>query len=884
MPKATFAERDRRDRAKRFEVLIEKLREFRRDASDDDTLEIWSTLLANVQLINRMAQLGASEDTVAQEQEQVLLAKKLRTSVNEAIISVFSPKSENLLRAMEEAGFSLANDLFESWVSSPSALVPAQGASTLLRSVDVLAELTAEDLKWRLRTLVDWFEDAHTSDDGIDDSLPSMSPPIVWYDDVVTEIVDGNPITITGWVNLLTQEAVPDTAIGKAFADGYLAERKYVERLRKEIMDLRQSLAMKGRPRPEIDAMIADTEAVLEKMRRAVGFQDFFRRRLVPTLEDPFRSSTPIPSADMIAAPWREAAATNGMLSQHDLDALKVMPGRWAWEPDHNKEVVYERSPPDDPVVDDLLARLLEVNGEDLAARFARIAVRFNALENPKTTNRIVLNLDNVKHPLFPIAAAGEPDPRRLKPPMVLTEEAHRFSFEGNLFPRGSAGEYLFALPPGSVVVWPKGEAPYLRGRGWRVTCDRRLLAWSGDVEPDWIMPFGGVDQPPGPCEGENLSPVAYHGWVSHRGLRWWNVDGSGELSDETLYEWEDRRFRVREQAWAALKSKGPSGLSASQWRWVHWNFIGHYFGDHSWRLPPSGWRWLGEDGPGHVAPGGKRLAFVTGLDSAPSEWSEVQHNRKWMGDVLPQRMRDHALVRALQCRPGGTTEPFVEVLLESVREAMEEINAHPGRRKAFEDLRLKMLGGVSLDVFWERAEAQRRFDAEVAAQWATDVEDHRKWMRQNCRVAVVPDPSEVGEDHGPTAVLRFVPWTHDFAPEPLLVPEQMRMPFVPDGVGYDFTRDKDKGAGLPDKPAPFMDPGYMVKLMIPSAHAQIFENVASMGDPVVQPDLSVPLGATSVDDPAMIAAAAAARGESVDEFLERDRRCLAEIERLLFR
>jgi hypothetical protein len=250
---------------------------------------------------------------------------------------------------------------------------------------------------------------------------------------------------------------------------------------------------------------------------------------------------------------------------------------------------------------------------------------------------------------------------------------------------------------------------------------------------------------------------------------------------------------------------------------------------------------------------------------------------------VFPQRLRDHALIRALECRPGGSNEPFVEVFLESLRETMQAINADPGRREGFEVLRSRLLGGVSIDVFWERAEAQRKFDAEVRADWLADVEDHRDWMRENCRVAVVPDPSGCGENEGPRAVLRFVPWTHDFAPEPFVVPEQMRMPVVPGGVGYDFSRDKDQGAGPPGSPAAFMDPVYMTKLLLPSAHPRLFENMASMGDPVVQPDLSVPIGACSTDPLSVIAAAAAARGESVEEFVDRERRCLEEIERLLF-
>jgi len=201
----------------------------------------------------------------------------------------------------------------DSTSSNADGPVGASG-SQLMRSADVLSKMNADDLEERLRTLKAWFEDAHTIKDRINQNARNMDPPIMQSQGQVTALVDGKLGKNTGWVNVSAQDIFSDAAPCKAFAEGYLAERGYEGDCHEQINAIRASLAERGRHRPEIDVIAADAESVVESMRRPVGFQDCFRRWLVPAVEDPFFSSTPTPWADFIATPWQIKPAAKGLL------------------------------------------------------------------------------------------------------------------------------------------------------------------------------------------------------------------------------------------------------------------------------------------------------------------------------------------------------------------------------------------------------------------------------------------------------------------------------------------------------------------------------------------------------------------------------------------
>ena len=730
-----------------------------------------------------------------------------------------------------------------------AAVRRGEPGTALIRLEDAIAESASDPaaLRGRLARVTRWLAEARAPDDGVDDSFPDLDPPATWKPSHVADVVGGVPVIVSGWVEVARDAAMPPEAVGAALVAGYLAERKFVDRRRREVANLRLAMRARGRGPSEADEALAPAEAALAAMVRALAYQEHFRRQVDPSSPDPFGDGRSAASALAPAAPWLD------LLPGRD---ARARPGRrsgWAWEPEAAPRPAGAQpgaSPPcDGPPADggdgrqvdavagDLAGRLALPGGEALAGRLARLAVRLDA--SCPARSQGIRNPESYEDLRYPIAARGEPDPRRARH-LSMSPAEHAASFGGAAFEPGSAGDAGFCLPVGAVVVWPDGEAPYLRGRGWRISSDRRLFAWDGEPEPHRVLPVGGTDGPPAEGHLPNASPVPRPGYASYRGQRWYNLYGDGPLRDESLFEWHDRKMRVRAQAWARLDasvSGGGPGLSASEWRWVYWSLVGPYFGPLGWRLPPGGWRWPSGYGPEARNSVRQATSFESGPDSAPSEWSDPRHDRKWGGDFLPDRLQGHALVRLLQSREGGSPEPYLEALVACVSESAARMGP-PGsdspRRRAFDALRGRALGGRTFEEFLAHADAKAAFESAGEEEWEDEVAAYRAAMRAACRVAVVPDPQGFGPRDGPGAVLAFEEWRWDFEPEPFLVPGPLSVPEAPGGVGHDFSSDADQGAGVPGRPAGFMDPGFAKRLFLPSGHAQVLRNAAQAGDPVV--------------------------------------------------
>jgi hypothetical protein len=710
--------------------------------------------------------------------------------------------------------------------------LPALSSLPLLSSAEVLASLRGDGdgFSLRLKRLTSWFADAHTVAGRLDDSLPVLEPALVWRrDHVVSVSADGVPNVVSGWVGVSDDTVVADEDLGNAVLRGYSAERTFAERRARELRELRVSLAQDGMASEQLDRSLGPAERRTREGLALVADRDFYRRKLALS-GGVLGDGSDAPSVLGSTAPWRRDATTSG--GGRASDARDARTGRWAWNASGEEPAPRSESR-DDPVVDDLLARLLRPCGEEVAARLARLCSRLAAVDPGAVGVRP--NAENTEDRLWPIVASGEPDPRRSRY-VVLDKAAHRKAFEGTDQPEGSAGEFGFALPAGAVVVWPAGEPAYLRGRGWRVGRDRGLLAWNRVCEPDRVMPFGGVDGAIG-AGSPNLSPVDREGWVPYRGLRWWNVDGGGGLWDETLFEWEDRRCRLRSIVWPRLRAAAAGEaepLSGSEWRWVYWTLIGHYFPDDNWRLGVGRWRWPAGLGPGLRRPLRQSLTFAGGRETGPSEWNDtVFHDRKWAGSLLPASVRATSLLRAIEGRDGPPGPTFAEAVLSELDRASSEADGSSDADSPLARLRRNVLGGVSYTEWWRSTEAKVAFDRDCRREYAASVARHRMWMTANCRVAYVPDPAGDGPLDGPGKPLRFVPWTPDFMPEPLSVSSHLSVRDDVADLGHDFASDPDQGVGPPGKPAEFMDPSYLVPMLRPGSEELLALNEAALHDPV---------------------------------------------------
>ena len=471
----------------------------------------------------------------------------------------------------------------------------------------------------------------------------------------------------------------------------------------------------------------------------------------------------------------------------------------------------------------------------------------------------------------------------------------------------------LFELPAGRVLVLPRGDEAYLRGCGLLITRDRRLKGWDWRGEPGRPLPVGGVMEVAGNQwkhvnGAANYSAVPLDGAQYYRGKRWFNRDGSGTLFDETVYEWEDRRDRIRSTFWGKLRGTMQNrqaadissivapALHPAEWAFYFWTLTGPYMSSDDWRPPPGQWRWPDVGSPERDTPVQSALRYLVGPESWPSEWTDLKnHDRKWANDFFPSGLLAHPAMRdALQCPPqsGEPAVPFNETWLQQMQIAFQDMDrptdtdragAPTAHRQAFEDLKSDALSGKSLDDWWKDAEEKIAFDARQRAEWRAEVDQHRRWMREHSLIAYIPDPEGTGPLDGPDARIVVEQWSHDFMPEPLVAPAAFDIDVSPQ-VAHDFRNDLDQGNGEPGKPASFLHLSNTIKRSLAKVEPRIRDSeVRRAGEPVIQPTGQRWLGTTGPDDlPSAILAEAKVNNVYEAHLLRRAKTIYGEVERML--
>jgi hypothetical protein len=684
-----------------------------------------------------------------------------------------------------------------------------------------------------LLRLRDWFADAHRVDDGMDDSLPFPFPPMQYHRDYPRKGKDGRIEFVSGWISTEDESIVPAEDVPAAFVAGHARERAEVDAHAKHLEEIRRTVEagkVAGEAEPEVDEALASMESQLRRAKRFVALTDWWRRRRIRRQGFGDGADSPILLAPQL--PWWEAAVDLGRVSKEEFQAVRERARGWAWprlEDSHARWVAFAEAaglpPPELPThsdevlpLDDLLAHVLKPGGEEILARYARLAVRLDAVQPSRAAEPVEVGPVVLEVP-------GEPDPRRLTSRILtIAERQELFGGDG---PEGSAGEPGRPLPVGGVVVVLRdGTAPYLRGRGWHVRPDGLFIAWDWRGEPGrppFLVPrCHHPHNPPDP------GAVPFGDHVGRAGHRWWNLQGSGLLADETPDEWEDRRDRARLQAMPLIES---GAMTPGMLRFFAWTLAGHAGGP--WPDAPG----LGEWRPRPVPfrPLGDEIAYEAGPATQRSEWSDVAlHDRHWSAIAFPAAFRAHPLVREIEGRlpADGDSRPWHEVWADAVAEAVDLSQPPP------------CAGMLPLpwDEYWAWIADAEAFAESSAAAMDARVEEHRAWMRENASlVLIVAD--------GP---LRAIPWTHDAYPEPLLPPAVMDIPLFDHPVGVDFTTLPDQGNGFPDDRPPWLrahrephDPEESLNLseaFRPEAAARVAAALAGHTEPVYTgnyPDLA---------------------------------------------
>ena len=631
---------------------------------------------------------------------------------------------------------------------------------------------------------------------------------------------------VTGWVTIEGDQLISPERLPDALVAGYRAERLFIDRSIRAAEAMRIHLIGPSHPSvADVRQAFSPIEARLAHVRRQVGFAEFWRRQRMVGGRAVLGDGLDTVAALTPSVPWWETARDEGFVTEAELRRVRLLSSTWSWRPE--RELPAGDPPsllPHGPGlgVDDLVMALLEPGGEETAARLARFAVRLERVNPTRGGRTGALAETRLSAPMV----AGDPDTRRLAIRMLSSAERRRL-FGGGVPASGSPAESEFALPVGSVIVVPDESAPYLRGRGWSISADRRLVAWDWRGEPG-VVPVGGAGGPGRDASGAiNRSTIPLRGSVPYRGSRWWNLEGSGVLRDETSYEWEDRRDRMRGQAWRVLEAGGT--MSPGQWRWLCWTLMGHHAAAHD--QPPGLGRWRERERPS--TPLGDEIRFAAGPSSMRGDWSDVSgHARRWARLLLPAALRGHRLHHLAESRPGGDQTPYAEAWAE----ALEDCPSLPGRAcspqqaGAFASFRRAALGHMSFDAFWERVDERKSYEARRRSAYEAGVEAHRDWMRRH---AALVEVSAEGD-------LVPVPWSPDAYPEPFCPPACMDIPAPGGQVGINFSQLADETTG-PNGGAPsFLSRESLGKLFHPSAAAAMRHADPSDFDPVSDP----PVGA----------------------------------------
>ena len=639
---------------------------------------------------------------------------------------------------------------------------------------------------------------------------------------------------------------------------------------------------------------------------------DRYRRKLLVNSKIDFPKETDWMLSGELNSAALSYASDHEYLDKEKRDELCSKQALWAWSgndvtrPTPNEiDGAYSRD------VDGLVLQLLSPQGEEVLSALGRLSARLSAARPDPATYVQAQPLKETRA----FVVTGDPSPGRDRIYSPTSEERDHL-FSSNVRGEeaaGSAGDDQFELPAGCVLVLPRGEEAYLRGRGWRITRDRRLMAWDWQCEPGRPLPVGGVMEAAANRwkhdDGTvNLSAVPLNGAQYYRGNRWCNRDGSGTLYDKTDYEWEDRRFRMRSTFWdelrgavlhrpdADISSIGALALHPAKWAFFFWALIGPYMTPDDWRMPPGQWRWPKGASPARDTPVQQMLRYTVGPESWRSEWTDVvNHDRKWAGDFFPSGLLKHPAMRdalrypqQLQMPPDSFTEAWLQQMKVAVQEMdtptdTDRAGVRTAHRQAFENLKNDALGGKTLTEWWKDVEDKVTIDTQHRAEWRAKVEQHRSYMREHCSIAYVPDPEGAGPYDGPSAGIVVQRWSHDFMPEPLVLPSAFEVD-VSAEVGHDFRKDVDQGNGEPGNPATFLQTATTIKRSLSKVERQIRENEARRSlEPVNLPSRKRWLGTVGPDDlaSAMLAEAKVHARHDV-QLVRRTKTIYGEVERLL--
>jgi hypothetical protein len=705
-----------------------------------------------------------------------------------------------------------------------------------------VASLSLEnvDVK-KLSYLQSWFADARKHDQFLDDTLPGLNPFLIFRPQSTPLLKPVNPALLGwSWMSVRTGKLVSASDLPGMLTEGYMLERTTVDRWLRQLPRLLDRIENEYQDY-EPDKRQALKSLIHERVEGArvyISLTDFWRRRRsirgVPNMGD----GTDAASALGATEPWWHEGVIQGLLSERDTRLHNHVAGTWGWEwqPTHAqldalllKWEKHGKPPPQAPVEPDpkLEAMLAEEGGEDIAAALGRLAVR---LEKARVTDDDLNGFYTRKAPdddgksVPPVD--GEPDVRRLKTRILTRAERERL-FGKRKWPVGSPAVEGFALPVGSVVVVSDESPPYLRGRGWKITPEAKLLAWNWRGEAG-VLPVGGVTEM-NPFRSEdtvNRSVVPFHESIYYRGSRYWNLALSGFLHDETAYEAEDRRDRMRVRIWSKLRA--GELITPSQWAYFFWILMGHQ--PRNELMPPAVGEWQDRyvDNPTSLFT--DQLKFTASPRTQRSEWQDVKrYARKWIPFSVPKELWDHRLVRILEHRdPIGNADAldFLRKVVAYARESpafRADLPDHPARI-SYLKIRNQFLGGKTPVEYFEAVEKSMAADKVQARVLADEMEAHRSWMKRHTKLVEVVE----------TGPLELVPWDSMAFPEPLVCPPCMGIEVARGPYGVDFSKTPDQGYGTPDRPAPYVNDEYLIEIFGEGVREVLASIAERVDEPIV--------------------------------------------------
>jgi hypothetical protein len=718
--------------------------------------------------------------------------------------------------------------------------LPTAKRSIDIQRTEVLPRLDSQSKQnvfERLHLLLNWFTDARIRPQQTPHSLPATDPVVIWLrDKPVVDDATGESKLETGWFDPKGKQYCESLVWG-------LLRRGYETELRAN-----KKLSIRW---PSVNNFVGERGIPDSLVREGIE-SEFWRHKLIS--EPGFVNESVISQAGGefgLGRAQKDGDTRSGV--RRTAKALEIgLEPRWSWQVDEPVASPHraERSPigveRNTAILDELIARLLQPQGQEVGARLARLSLRLDAAKPPmEVTDNTQAewaqrNCENGEDPNRPIVITGDPEPWRATGRQLSLAERETLFGESDPAP-GSASHPDFYLPFGSVIVIPQDEPAYIRGRGWSVTRTRHLQTWDWTIDKSRVLPIGGVDSKPAENDGRiNRSPVPLHGGVCYRGLKYWNRDGSGVLYDETLYEHEDRRARIRQQMWTLMRDKRdhygfatwrrppgwsmlgrpPPAMTTSDddtseahgwapgvppdlWWFYYWTMVGGYMTEDDWTLGAGLWRWPQGLGPRRRMPVRDTLAYRAGPDTWPGKWNKPDFNRQWLRSILPDRLGNNLAISSLRgCESSVNhdgrvgNEPFLaawadELLLhmktiDTPKKDETLVNGQTQWRRSFEKLKGDAFGG-SMEAYLAAAEGKMEFDRRQHEAMTTELSSHRAWMEANCTIAYIPNPEGNGPLDGPDAQIIKQPWRWDFAPEPLIAPEAFRIPALQHNGAYDF-------------------------------------------------------------------------------------------------